>query len=282
MSRICRAGAAARSLARFLGASRARSFGAAAAIQVEYESDDEFEFDRRRGIAGMADACGEAEGRGVQWVFMGSPSARRHVYANRIAQLLGVPYISMGGLVRQELHPLSSLYKQIANAVNEGNLVPEDIIFALLSQRLEEGYAKGERGFILDGIPRTMVQAEILDQVADIDLVVNLKCMEDCLAKKHLGGNICPPCAASDNNGICKLSASKSCVSVRMQHSKLEAPSAIDDGKFSKLLEDYYRKQRKLLDFQVSDGPRETWRGLLAALRLQHIDAISSLPTLTP
>ena len=48
---------------------------------------------------------------------------------------------------------------QISNAVNEGTLVPEDIIFGLLSQRLEEGYAKGERGFILDGIPRTRVQA---------------------------------------------------------------------------------------------------------------------------
>lgn len=54
--------------------------------------------------------------------------------------------------------------------------------------------------------------------------------MEDCLVKKHLGGSICPPCGASDNNGLCELSASESCVSVRMQHSQLEAPSAIDDG----------------------------------------------------
>lgn len=48
---------------------------------------------------------------------------------------------------------------QIANAVNEGQLVPEDVIFALLSKRLEEGYYRGESGFILDGIPRTKIQA---------------------------------------------------------------------------------------------------------------------------
>ena len=50
-------------------------------------------------------------------------------------------------------------YQQIANSVNEGKLVPEDIIFGLLTKRLEEGYNKGETGFILDGIPRTSMQA---------------------------------------------------------------------------------------------------------------------------
>lgn len=48
---------------------------------------------------------------------------------------------------------------QIANAVNQGKLVPEDIMFELLSKRLEDGYCKGETGFILDGIPRTQIQA---------------------------------------------------------------------------------------------------------------------------
>jgi adenylate kinase len=50
-------------------------------------------------------------------------------------------------------------YTQIANSVNEGRLVPEDIIFGLLTKRLEDGYNKGENGFILDGIPRTRMQA---------------------------------------------------------------------------------------------------------------------------
>lgn len=48
---------------------------------------------------------------------------------------------------------------QIANSLNEGKLVPEEIIFGLLSRRLEEGHSRGETGFILDGIPRTRIQA---------------------------------------------------------------------------------------------------------------------------
>lgn len=100
--------------------------------------------------------------------------------------------------------------------MNQGKLVPEDVIFGLLSKRLEEGYRRGESGFILDGIPRTTVQAvsliftsllnqcvfvesnlisshllmlfqEILDEIADVDMVVNLKCKED------FGGRIYSP-----------------------------------------------------------------------------------------
>lgn len=48
---------------------------------------------------------------------------------------------------------------QIANALDQGKIVPEEIVFALLSKRLEEGYSRGETGFILDGIPRTRIQA---------------------------------------------------------------------------------------------------------------------------
>ncbi|MQM12619.1 hypothetical protein Taro_045539 [Colocasia esculenta] len=288
MAGIYRAGAAARSLGRLLGASRARSFGASAAVRLEYESDEEWEV----GGGGKADACGEVEGRGVQWVFMGSPSAQKHVYATRIAALLGVPYISMGGLVRRELHPRSSLYKKIANAVNEGKLVPEDIIFGLLSQRLEDGYYRGERGFILGGIPRTRMQAEILDQITDIDLVVNLKCTEDCLVKKHLGSAICSRCGMSVNNGSSEATTSNSCFATTVQHSQLKSAGGMDAGEIQsqkfqiyaeqcKLLEDYYWKQRKLLNFQVAGGPGETWQGLLAALHLQHIDAVKSSSILT-
>uniref|UniRef100_A0A2N9HXS7 adenylate kinase n=1 Tax=Fagus sylvatica TaxID=28930 RepID=A0A2N9HXS7_FAGSY len=118
-----------------------------------------------------------------------APSAKKHVFAERLSKLLEVPHISIATLVRQDLSPRSSLYKQIANAVNCGELVPEDIIFGLLSKRLEDGYYQGENGFILDGIPRSPIQAEILDQLAEIDLVVNFKCSEDGLLKHREEAN---------------------------------------------------------------------------------------------
>ncbi|OAY30777.2 probable adenylate kinase 7, mitochondrial isoform X2 [Manihot esculenta] len=138
--------------------------------------------------APMADAESSVPTRGVHWAFIGYPRIKKRVYVERLSKLLEVPYISMASLVRQELKPGTSLYKQIANAVNRGQLVPEDIIFGLLSKRLEDGYYRGEIGFILDGIPRSQLQAEILDELAKIDLVVNFKCTDDFLIKHQEEG----------------------------------------------------------------------------------------------
>ncbi|KAJ8477677.1 hypothetical protein OPV22_021404 [Ensete ventricosum] len=292
MSGIRRLGAlAARSLARRVFAPphmHHRSFGAAALAEVEYWTEWEEDEERGRYAAAAAtDACGEREPRRVQWVFMGSPGVQRHVYATRVAELLDVPYISMGSLVRQELNPSSSLYKKIANVVNEGRLVPEKIIFGLLSKRLEEGYQRGETGFILDGIPRTRIQAEILDQIANIDLVVNLQCRDDCLVKKHFGADICSHCGKTFDSSNSESTNLNLCLATRTRHAQLK-PSAAVDMKDSciekfrvyseqiKLLEEYYTKQKKLLDVQVTGGPGETWQGLLAALHLQHMDTASS------
>ncbi|KAL0927413.1 hypothetical protein M5K25_001579 [Dendrobium thyrsiflorum] len=215
---------------------------------------------------------------------MGSARAQKREYATRVAQLLDVPYISMGTLVRQELQPHSSLYTKIASALNEGNLVTEDIIFGLLSKRLEEGYDRGETGFILGGIPRTRIQAEILDEIADIDLVVNLKPAEDCLVKNHTGNDICARCGKIYDIFNPQSTRLNPCLATSTSHSKLNTSAAFDMDKSrleklqmyseqNKQLEDYYRQQKKLLDFHVTGAPGETWRGLLAALHLQPIHA---------
>ncbi|KAE8021349.1 hypothetical protein FH972_007247 [Carpinus fangiana] len=262
-----------------------RAYGSAAA-QLQYDSDYYDEEEQQLQQHGLVETEGSVPGRGVKWVLIGHRGVQRLVYAERLSKLLEVPHISMGSLVRQELHPSSSIYKQIANAVNEGKLVPEEIILTLLSRRLEEGYCRGETGFILDGIPRTRMQAEILDQIADIDLVVNFKCTEDHLVKNNLGaGNFSPCCEyLSMSNAGCNLN-------LMFQNKQLKTSPADIGGpwkeKFhiyseqSKPLEDYYRKQQKLLDFHVASAPGETWQGLLAALHLQHINAVSSSQKLT-
>ncbi|XP_058187474.1 probable adenylate kinase 7, mitochondrial [Rhododendron vialii] len=281
MAALCRSRLAAhpRWLRTFTSIRGYGSSAAAAQVQYDYDYDDDEEFESdawRNRDRTIGETDGSATGRGVQWVIMGDPLAMKHVYAERLSKLLHVPHISMGTLVRQELHPLSSLYKQIANAVNQGKLVPEDIIFGLLSKRLEEGYSRGETGFILDGIPRTRIQAEILDQIADIDLVVNFKCTEDCLLNQHMRTGIYSP-------GKEFLSMSKSGYP---SSSSSDAEGAWKDklsmrAEQSKPLEDYYRQQKKLLDFQAAGAPGETWQGLLAALHLQHMNAISSSQKLT-
>lgn len=119
MSLLARLSAVARPLCNPLHSQIAtRAYGSAAALEVDYdyyEDDDDFDRligDRTHGRA-MADSRGWVPKRGVQWVVLGDPRAKKHVYAERLSKLLHVPHISMGGLVRQELHPRSSIYQQV-------------------------------------------------------------------------------------------------------------------------------------------------------------------------
>ncbi|KAK7260628.1 hypothetical protein RIF29_26846 [Crotalaria pallida] len=251
-----------------------RAFGSAAAVQYHYDDDDDDDEegggnDERGGA--MLDTAGSAPERGVQWVMIGEPGVRRHLFAERLSKLLQVPHISMATLLRQDLNPLSSLYNQIANALDQGKIVPEEIIFALLSKRLEEGYSRGETGFILDGIPRTRIQAEILDHIAHVDLVVNFKCPEENLLKKNLRARKLSPCQE-----YIFMTSSWNPTTTQLQDENVK-----NHAEECKLLEDYYKKQKKLLNFEVAGAPGETWQGLLAALHLQHINALSSSPKLT-
>ncbi|RRT82105.1 hypothetical protein B296_00001044 [Ensete ventricosum] len=193
MAGICRLGTAgARSLARRMipVPHYRRSFSAVALADYWTEWEEE-EKERSRHAMTAAEACGEREPGGVQWVFMGSPAAQRHVYATRVAKLLDVPYISMDSLVRQELNPSSSLYKQVSLS---------SIYYIILAISPQNIY------LVLLFLDRfVMLGTEMIQ-----------------------------------------------------------------------LLEEYYRKQKKLLDVQVSGGPAETWRGLLAALHLQHMDTATA------
>ncbi|CAN6321605.1 unnamed protein product [Urochloa humidicola] len=113
-----------------------------------------------------------AEERNVQWVFLGCPGVGKGTYASRLSRLLGVPHIATGDLVRDELASTGPLAAQLAEIVNQGKLVSDEIIINLLSKRLKKGEDHGESGFILDGFPRTVKQAGLQDVL--IDLFIHL------------------------------------------------------------------------------------------------------------
>ncbi|KAJ4807780.1 adenylate kinase [Rhynchospora pubera] len=294
MAGLLRSCAARSALRRLSGTEPRRRFAAACAVWDDDDEDNVDFWDESSHVPLDEGTCGDRGPRGVQWVFMGTPGVQKRLYAARMAHLLDVPYISMGTLVRQELHPTSSIYLKIANSVNEGRLVPEEIIFGLLSKRLEERFQRGETGFILDGIPRTRLQAEILDGMVDIDLVVNFKSKDETIIKKQIEGEIgtCSHCGKPFNRSQPETTRCNPCLATHTQHAQVHSSAVVglDGSRFdrihlhseqSKLLEDYYREQRKLMNFQVSGGPGETWKGLLAALQLQHIDAPNSPQKLT-
>ncbi|KAL0918386.1 hypothetical protein M5K25_010391 [Dendrobium thyrsiflorum] len=228
--------------------------------------------------------------RNVQWVFLGCPGVGKGTYASRLSQFLGVPHIATGDLVREELSSAGPLAGQLAEIVNKGKLLPDEVIIDLLSKRLESGEAKGESGFILDGFPRTIRQAEILEGVMDIDLVVNLKLREEVLIEKCLGRRICNECGKNFNIASINLKGENGRPGISMAPlppppqcaSKLitRADDTEDVVKerlrvyheLSQPVEEFYRSRGKLVEFDLPGGIPESWPKLLGALNLVDHD----------
>ncbi|KAK4775799.1 hypothetical protein SAY87_023760 [Trapa incisa] len=189
---------------------------------------------------------GDPKGRNVQWVFLGCPGVGKGTYVSRLLALLGVPHIATGDLIRDELASSGPLSFQLSEIVNQGKLVPDETIIDLLSKRLEAGGIKGETGFILDGFPWTVRQAEILEGITDIDLVVNLKLREDALLAKCLGRRICSECGKNYN--IACIDIKEVVVKERLRiYNEMTKP-----------VEEFYRARGKLLEFDLPGGIRES------------------------
>ncbi|KAJ1693657.1 hypothetical protein LUZ63_010355 [Rhynchospora breviuscula] len=232
----------------------------------------------------------ERDERNVQWVFLGCPGVGKGTYASRLSQLLGIPHIATGDLVREELASTGPLSQKLVDIVNQGKLVSDEIIVELLSKRLSKGEEKGESGFILDGFPRTVRQAEILEGVMDIDLVVNLKLRKDVLMEKCLGRRICSECGKNFN--LARINVEGQNGQPGMYMPPLLPPSGCmtklitraDDTEevvkerlriyndMSQPVEEFYRRQGKLLEFDLPGGIPESWPKLLQVLSLEEHD----------
>ncbi|KAF7019478.1 hypothetical protein CFC21_032647 [Triticum aestivum] len=216
------------------------------------------------------------DGARVQWVFLGCPGVGKGTYAGRLSRLLGVPHIATGDLVRDELASSGPLSKQLSEIVNHGKLVSDEIIINLLSKRLEEGGEKGELGFILDGFPRTIRQAEILEGVTDIDLVINLKLREEALLAKCIGRRKCSQCGGNFNVASIDIEGEnggpRMCMPPLLPPPQCESKliTRADDTEECEPVEDFYRARGKLLEFNLPGGIPESWPKLLQALNIEE------------
>ncbi|CAH9135922.1 unnamed protein product [Cuscuta epithymum] len=245
--------------------------------------------DADKKLAAAVQTGQQVKGRNVQWVFLGCPGVGKGTYAARLSNLLGVPHISTGDLVRQELSTSSPLSAQLAEIVNQGKLISDEIIINLLSKQLEAGESKGETGFILDGFPRTIRQAEILEGVTDIDLVINLKLREDAIIAKCLGRRMCSECGGNYNVACIDIKGTQESPGMYMPpllppplcESKLimradDSEDVVKErlriyNELSQPVEEFYRCRGKLLEFDLPGGIPESWPKLLQALNLADL-----------
>jgi len=130
-------------------------------------------------------------------VMLGPPGAGKGTYASRLTVRLGIPHISTGDMVREEIKKQTDLGLKIKEYSDRGALVPDEIIIKLLAERLRKPDCN--RGFILDGFPRTISQAEALENIAKIDLVINLNVPDDIIITRLSNRLICSKCGAIYN-----------------------------------------------------------------------------------
>lgn len=120
-------------------------------------------------------------------VVLGAPGAGKGTQAVRISEHFGIPTISTGELFRKHIAAGDELGRLASSYIDAGNLVPDEVTIAMLSDRLEEGDTAG--GFILDGFPRTLGQAEELDGLLGdrpLDAVVEFVVDEDAMVGRLL------------------------------------------------------------------------------------------------
>jgi len=138
----------------------------------------------------------------VNVILLGPPGAGKGTQADCLARHLGIPHISSGDLFRAIREEDSLLAAQISAYLDSGSYVPDELTITLVAQRLAEPDARA--GFILDGFPRTMAQADALDRLLaetgrQVDLVLAIKLPTDLVVQRLAGRLICPRCTAVYN-----------------------------------------------------------------------------------
>lgn len=128
----------------------------------------------------------------MKMVFLGPPGAGKGTQAVRVSERYGIPQISTGAMLREAMAAGTELGKAAKSIVDAGGLVPDDIVIGIVRERLARPDCK--RGFILDGFPRTVPQAEALGGFASLDLAVNITSGEDVIVERIAGRRMCRKC----------------------------------------------------------------------------------------
>ena len=130
----------------------------------------------------------------MKLIFLGPPGAGKGTLAGLVAKELGVPQISTGDIFRDAIKRGTELGRRVKAIVGRGDLVPDELTVSLVQERLAEPDAA--HGYILDGFPRTIPQAEALEGFERLDAVVNFLIGDDVVITRLTGREVCRACGA--------------------------------------------------------------------------------------
>lgn len=208
---------------------------------------------------------------GMNLIFLGAPGAGKGTHAEILSKDCGIPQISTGNIIREALKSGTEMGLKAKVYTEAGNLVPDEIVIGIIRERLAKDDCA--KGFILDGFPRTIPQAEALDKMVRIDRVIELVVPESLILKRLSGRRVCGSCGASYNvdtrrpkkEGICDV-----CGGTLIQR-KDDAPETVQERlrvyhEQTEPLVDYYKKQGKLRPINGTDDTDATQHDIMNAL----------------
>jgi adenylate kinase len=133
----------------------------------------------------------------MNFLIFGPPGSGKGTYATRLEAKLGMTAIAVGDVFRDAIKQGTALGKKVDSYLKSGQLVPDDVVIEVLEKKIHQ--KEGRTGFILDGFPRTIQQAEALEKISKIDAVINLQVPEWIIVARLSSRRICKNCGAVYN-----------------------------------------------------------------------------------
>ena len=208
----------------------------------------------------------------MKLIFLGAPGAGKGTQAEIIAGKLNIPTISTGNIIREALANGTEMGLKAKSFIEAGKLVPDDVVIGIIKERLADEDCNN--GFILDGFPRTIPQAEALDNMGIIiDKVVDIDVPDENIVNRMSGRRVCKACGSSYHienkkpkvEGVCDACGGE------LQIRKDDAPETVLDRlnvyhEQTEPLKDYYAKCGKLRSVEGTAPIKEITASILKVL----------------
>ena len=208
----------------------------------------------------------------MKLIFLGPPGAGKGTLATVVSKVDGIPQVSTGDMFREAIKKETELGKKVKAILASGALVPDEVTVDLVKERL--GQADARKGFILDGFPRTIPQAEALEKFQKLDAVVNFAIDDALVIKRLTGREVCRNCGAiyhvtnmpSRVKGVCDKCGGPTYV--RPDDTLESITNRLDVyRKQTEPLIEFYRSRKLLKDVDSSKSPEDTHAQIQDALK---------------
>ena len=205
-------------------------------------------------------------------IMLGAPGAGKGTQAAVLCEHFGIPTISTGNMIREALKNGTEMGLKAKSYMDDGKLVPDEVVIGIVKERLSEDDCM--KGFILDGFPRTIPQAEALDNMGvDIQYVINIDVPDESIIKRMSGRRVCENCGRPyhieslkpQKDGVCD-DCGGTLVQRKDDHPDTVLARLDVYHKETEPLADYYRKQGKLVNVEGQNTVADTTAAVLKAI----------------